>query len=492
MGFLTGVLNKVWKFIVEQWTNYVVEWTAAILGAIIVWLLWRPIWRRFLRPSFMFLSKILQEIFDKVEPEHLAPFFANLYDKLFEQKLHEKNAHELIELHRIVGKTINEIEAALVRDYGKSVKRWTNRIKFKIKKIDIDIDAVIGRGGDLRAELERAVIDEWFKIPKGTPRGIAEYIESRFPGLFWKNLEVSAIFSRWVSRKPLESGEGAIKKAGDVVIHYAPGWVGQKFRGRRDELRLLDEWLRDGEKKVMVIEAIGGTGKTMLTYHWLTNNVLTEGLQIRPKLRDEIGIEKVFWWSIYESRITFDRFLMDVLEATGEDTSNLAGKVAEMVDKVIGLCRREKMLFVLDGFERMLVAYNRMDAAYLGDEAADKSWKARQIYDTQVERFVESFLDEANRSKLILTTRLMPSGRIELSRGAVEHIELKGLDLENAVRCSVRCCPMRQKLNSWQYLKGSGTMSLATIRLRLPSWWVDLKLSRRASGSMRPGNSLIH
>ncbi len=69
------------------------------------------------------------------------------------------------------------------------------------------------------------VIDEWFKIPEGTSRGVAEYIESRFPGLFWKNLEMSAIFSRWMSRKPLESGGGAIKKAGDVVIHYAPGWT---------------------------------------------------------------------------------------------------------------------------------------------------------------------------------------------------------------------------------------------------------------------------
>ncbi len=43
------------------------------------------------------------------------------------------------------------------------------------------------------------------------------------------------------------------------------------------------------------------------------------------------------------------------------------------------------------------------------------------------------FLDEANRSKLILTTRFMPSGRIELSRGAVEHIGLKGLYRENAI-----------------------------------------------------------
>ena len=226
---------------------------------------------------------------------------------------------------------------------------------------------------------------------------------------------------------------GEILKTSDAVIHYAPGWVGQKFRGRQNELRLLDKWLRDRQKRVMVIEAIGGTGKTMLTYHWLTNYVLTKGLEIHPKVRDEIGLEKVFWWSIYESKVTFDRFLMDVLEANGVDTGKLAGKVGEMVDKVVGLCRKKKMLFVLDGFERMLVAYNRMDAAYLGDEAADKSEKARQIYEPQVARFVESFLDEAFRSKLILTTRLMPLGRIEFSRGIVEHIELKGLDHENAV-----------------------------------------------------------
>ncbi len=46
---------------------------------------------------------------------------------------------------------------------------------------------------------------------------------------------------------------------------------------------------------------------------------------------------------------------MDVLKTNGVDATELAGKVDEMVDKVVDLCRREKMLFVLDGFERMLV-----------------------------------------------------------------------------------------------------------------------------------------
>ena len=428
-----NALLRIKEFIREQWPNYLVEWTAGLLLIMGTWLLRHSIWRYFLRPLLTRLFKILQELFDKFGLIGPASFFANFYDRLFEQKLREKKAHKLIELRRIVGETINEIEAALVKDYGNQVKRWTNRIKFKIKEINMDIDAIIGGGKDLWAEIERMVIDEWFRIPKGTPKGIAEFIESRFLELFRENVEKSELFSKLVSRKASPKPVEGVIKTPDVVIHYAPGWLEQEFRGRQDELQLLDKWLRDGQKRIMVIEAIGGTGKTMLTYHWLTNHVLTEGLQISPKLRAEIGLEKVFWWSIYESKVTFDKFLMDVLEANGVDTGKLAGKVGEMVDKVVGLCRKKKMLFVLDGFERMLVAYNRMDAAYLGDETADTSPKARQIYDEQVKRLVESFLDETIRSKLILTTRLMPSSRIESSRGIVEHLELKGLDRENAI-----------------------------------------------------------
>jgi hypothetical protein len=69
-----------------------------------------------------------------------------------------------------------------------------------------------------------------------------------------------------------------------------PSYIsGHQFVGRRAELDWLDEWVK-GSDPLMIIEAIGGMGKSALTWQWIQERARIT----RPNLAG------VIWYSFYE------------------------------------------------------------------------------------------------------------------------------------------------------------------------------------------------
>jgi hypothetical protein len=66
------------------------------------------------------------------------------------------------------------------------------------------------------------------------------------------------------------------------------------------------------------------------------------------------------WWSFYESDATFENFVTRAL-------AYLTQRPLDEVQKIPAL-DREPYLVTLDGLERILIAYVRMDAAHLSDD----------------------------------------------------------------------------------------------------------------------------
>ena len=101
------------------------------------------------------------------------------------------------------------------------------------------------------------------------------------------------------------------------------------------------------------IVAIGGMGKSALTWTWF-NDAAPAG----DARRWPAGL----WWSFYESDATFENFVTRALAYVSRRPSD-GGPVAAArpsgKTRLLALLDREPFLVVLDGFERLLVAYAR-------------------------------------------------------------------------------------------------------------------------------------
>ncbi|MEP0266831.1 DUF4062 domain-containing protein [Dokdonia sp.] len=145
-------------------------------------------------------------------------------------------------------------------------------------------------------------------------------------------------------------------------LYAQPPYIGShKFVGRRAELEKLNDWAQASDPHpVLLFEAIGGNGKSMLTWEW-TNNHASE------TRTDWAG---KFWYSFYERGALMSDFCRHALAYM---TQKLLGefkkkKMPELTELLLAHLRAKPWLFILDGLERVLVAYHRIDAAEILDE----------------------------------------------------------------------------------------------------------------------------
>jgi hypothetical protein len=119
------------------------------------------------------------------------------------------------------------------------------------------------------------------------------------------------------------------------------------FTGRIAEQQLLSDWLNAGTQSLLVLQALGGFGKSALTWHWLLHDVAE---------RDWPG---VVWWSFYEEKAGFDNFVSSTLAyLSGQKPKDLPP--SEQVRQLLEYVQQQRILLVLDGFERELRAYGSL------------------------------------------------------------------------------------------------------------------------------------
>lgn len=139
--------------------------------------------------------------------------------------------------------------------------------------------------------------------------------------------------------------------------------------GRQPELNLLTDWVAKPDSEVnrariLNVVAVGGLGKSALTWKWF-NDVAPQ--EVKP-------LAGRMWWSFYESDATFENFVTRALAyVTRRPLAEVRQTPApERETQLLAALDREPFLLVLDGLERILIAYARMDAAHLSDDDYDK------------------------------------------------------------------------------------------------------------------------
>ncbi len=224
--------------------------------------------------------------------------------------------------------------------------------------------------------------------------------------------------------------------------------------GRRNELNLLTDWVtRSGSDiyraRILSIVAIGGMGKSALTWKWF-NDIAPH--EMRP-------LAGRMWWSFYESDASFENFVISALVYVSRRSKENIQKLSpqEREDELFDILNREPFLIVLDGLERVMVAYARMDAARLADDDLDQKTanktadrlglpesaaqsftgqsRLRKAADPHIGNFLRK-LAQLQASRILVSTRLYPAelqtdGGSEV-RGS-KSIFLRGLEDDDAL-----------------------------------------------------------
>lgn len=190
------------------------------------------------------------------------------------------------------------------------------------------------------------------------------------------------------------------------AFYAEPAYLGShEFLGRRAQLDTLNDWAAPADAHpVLLFEAIGGTGKSMLTWEWINRHA--------PEQREDWAGR--FWYSFYEKGAVMADFCQRALAyTTGQPLENFKKmKTAQLGELLLQQLQARPWLIVLDGLERVLVAYHRFDAAQLADEDVgladiigqrDPCAAIRPDDDDLLRR-----LSLAAPSKLLITSRLIP------------------------------------------------------------------------------------
>jgi len=197
--------------------------------------------------------------------------------------------------------------------------------------------------------------------------------------------------------------------------------------GRQAELNLLTDWVttnRDVPPDIRIFNlvAIGGMGKSALTWKWF-NDILPKE---KPNLAGRM------WWSFYESDAYFENFVIRALAYVSKQSEKAVRELKsyEREDQLFQILDQQPFLLVLDGLERILLAYSRMDAAHLLDEDLDDQTahriaEAHGLPDDVRETYLEKHrlrltadpraghflrrLARVHASRILITTRLYPA-----------------------------------------------------------------------------------
>lgn len=218
--------------------------------------------------------------------------------------------------------------------------------------------------------------------------------------------------------KPQDEVLENLKLPKPPTLAALPRYLGShRFVGRSSELDVLSDWCGAADpNSMLLLEAIGGSGKSMLTWEWLTKHATVA--------RDDwTGL---FWYSFYEKGAVMSDFCCHALAYMTQQEASLFRRLRphHLFERVLAELEARPWLLILDGLERVLVAYHRHDAAQLLDANAEITEDQIQRRDpcTAIRPEDDDFLRRLTSvapSKILVSSRLTPKALINSSRNTV-------------------------------------------------------------------------
>ncbi len=299
--------------------------------------------------------------------------------------------------------SITELEYHHAKKLGKKVLIYiaSDKHAFTQNQIDNDPEALIKRN-KLQELLTTTEIVAFFDDPKHLSSLLLQSLVE-----LQEHLKTSS---------PSASAFSAAKKnrLSPPELWAVPGYtLTNTFIGRSSELDKLDKWAAS-ETPMLIIEGIGGLGKSALTWEWLN----TRAENSIPNLHGK------FWWSFYEptSLAEFTRYALAYL--TEKPVDEIGKDYRQNAQDLIVELNERPSLLVLDGFERSLTAYHRWDKAHQRD---DEITTHKRGCTNPEDANVLTWLTNVSKSKILISSRLFP---YELENTA-DHGPIPGVECHN-------------------------------------------------------------
>jgi hypothetical protein len=348
--------------------------------------------------------------------------------------------------HNPDGLSLTELEFRKARELGRPILLFIMGPDHDVKQRDVESDP------EKRSRLEAFREDAKRLAADSRVHRVYKVFNSL------NEFEVAATQSvaelrRFLDEEATEAGRPPVpaapeRAAGDGIpvppaLYAEPRYIGSHaFVGRAAQLATLNDWAAPAEAHpVLLFEAIGGTGKSMLTWEWATRHATS--------VRDDWA--GVFWYSFYEKGAVMADFCRRALAyMTGQPVMVFQKKKQpELSGRLAYQLQARPWLLILDGLERVLVAYHRHDAAQLADEQAGSTDEiARRDPCHAIRPLDDDLLRQlaaAGPSKILITSRLVPRGLLNAASQPVPGVlyeRLPGLrpaDAEALLRtCGVR------------------------------------------------------
>lgn len=348
--------------------------------------------------------------------------------------------------HNPEGLSLTELEFREARDLGRPILLFIMGPDHDVKSRDVELDpAKRNKLDNFREEAKKSSagsqVHRVYKVFNSL--GEFEVAATQSVAELRRFLNAQAVGTDQRSAPVIRGSADRADIPAPPSLYAEPRYIGSHaFVGRGAQLTTLNDWAAAAEAHpVLLFEAIGGTGKSMLTWEWATRHA-------RGVRDDWAG---VFWYSFYEKGAVMSDFCRRALAyMTGLPLTAFRQKrQRELSELLVHQLQARPWLLILDGLERVLVAYHRHDAAQLADEHAGNTDEiARRDPCSAIRPLDNDLLRQlaaAGPSKILITSRLVP--RVLLNSASqpipgVLHERLAGLRPADA-QALLRSCGVR-------------------------------------------------
>ncbi len=133
------------------------------------------------------------------------------------------------------------------------------------------------------------------------------------------------------------------------------------FVGREQEMKRLDLWLEDENVPLTAVVSPSGTGKSSLLWQWQKHICIKSPAP---------AVEEVIWWDATQPNAGILHFLHAALIFVGDDP-HIYRDARHQLERLLEQFLYRPFLLIIDGVERWLYAYERLDSIYNSEPAIE-------------------------------------------------------------------------------------------------------------------------
>jgi len=169
------------------------------------------------------------------------------------------------------------------------------------------------------------------------------------------------------------------------------------FVGRKREMKKLNAWMANEDIPLTAVVSPTGTGKSSLLWQW------QEKICAVPS---EI-IEEVIWWDATQPNADILHFLHAALIFVGDDP-HIYRDARHQLERLLEQFLYRPFLLIIDGIERWLYAYERLDSVYNKKPSLDGQAHALSCTHPLAADLLSGLAEVGGATKTAVSSQLLP------------------------------------------------------------------------------------